>query len=250
MGADLVQGEGILASQQESQLPGLSRGGAVSLHGHHRVHQVEPRTEKAREIGEHLGKVGGIGEAEVVLGLHGAGDGAEEVLHRSGHAHHAVGLELAEVDDGVAVGKPLGISKLVEHRALGKVGIYRGAVEIEGRPRLLDHFVAAQVVDPLQKGRGEEPAGAVAHHHLCTPGDEQLRERRHQQWVGGDGLLRRRAGDQIDLDGDFHARRHPGEVAAGGLQGALAGGIVGQWGKTHLGQGSPLLEMLPIFEVL
>ena len=48
----------------------------------------------------------------------------------------------------------------------------------------------------------------------------------------------------------FMPGRHPGEVAAGGLQGVLAGGIVGQWGKTHLGQGSPLLEMLPIFEVL
>ena len=38
-GADLVQGEGVLAAQDQAQVPGIAGPGTVALHGRHRIHQ-------------------------------------------------------------------------------------------------------------------------------------------------------------------------------------------------------------------
>ena len=107
---------------------------------------------------------------------------------------------------------------MVEYRALGKVGLPDGAVGVQHGAGLLHDLVAAGVVDPLEERRGEEPAGAVAHHHRRAPRPEELRQRGHHGRVGGDGLLRRGAGDQIDLDADFHPGFYPLEVSADGAQ--------------------------------
>ena len=130
----------------------------------------------------------------------------------------AVGLQLAEVDERVAGIEPGSVGDVVEYRALGKVGLPDGAVGVQHGAGLLHDLVAAEVVDPLEKRRGEESAGAVAHHHRCAPLSEELRQRGHHGWVGGDGLFRRGAGDQIDLDTDFHPGFYPVKVSADGAQ--------------------------------
>ena len=107
----------------------------------------------------------------------------------------------------------------MEHRALGEVGLADFTVGVQRGPGLLHGLIAAEVVDPLEKNAGAKRPPGLSPTTTDAPRSisSSVSAATNAGWVV-DGLLRRSAGYQIDLDPDGHAGLYPAEIPADGLQ--------------------------------
>ena len=192
-------------------MAGGSLGGAVALHTLHGIHQCELDLirEVIVDIHQHTSEIPHVGKTEVVFGLHGTGDDPEEILGRRAHAHHAVGLQLAEVDDRVAGIQPGGIGEALQHVSLGEVGIRHAEIAVQLRPRRLAGRKSRRAVHVVHEGRGVDSSGGVADDDTGTPLTEHLGQSAEQGGMSGGALLGLHGRHQIGLDAHHHALPHP-----------------------------------------
>ena len=101
LGAHQVRLVRALRGRQKAHMARGTSGRPVALHARHGVYNGQAWLEILVQVHDHPGEVPRVRKPEVILRLHGAWDGTEHVLGSTGHSHHAVGLQLAEIDDGV-----------------------------------------------------------------------------------------------------------------------------------------------------
>ena len=142
------------------------------------------------------------------------GDGAEKVLHGAGHGHHPMGLELAAVDDGIAVIEPRCADETLEHRTVGKRRIGRGEISVKsgsGFHRLLQ---TAGLIDLVQIEGVIDAAGTVPNDYFRAACHQQLCQSRENGRMGGTRPLRRHGGQQIGFDADAHTGLDPAKITS------------------------------------
>ena len=155
-------------------MDGRALRGAVSLHAGDGVADAEARLKVLVQIDEHVCKIARIGVFVVIFRLHGAGDDAEQIFRGVGHAHHAMALELAEIDDGVGIVEPCGVGELVRADSVRERCLGPCEVLVELRPHFLTGVHSGHVIDVRQMRGIEKTAGAVTDDHGRTAGGKQL----------------------------------------------------------------------------
>ena len=160
----------------------------------------------------------------MILRLHGAWDGTEHVLGSTGHSHHAVGLQLAEIDDGVRLPEVGGIGELTAHLALRVLPLGMAEIPVQTASRLLHLLHPGGLIHPLDIGGVVQSAGAVPHHHVRSTLCQHAHQGAQQRRVGGGRPFRLEKGHQVGLDGDSHPRLDPSK-ASQGLQHSCQGGL-------------------------
>ena len=168
------------------------------------------------QVHDHPGKILGIREPEMVLRLHGAGNDAEHIFRRVGHAHHSVGFQLGKVDDGVRFVQIGGVLDGFCHFGLGTLGCLLLKIVVQHRAGCLDLMHSGGLVYPVYIDGGIQSSGTVADDHFRAPFFQQLRQGAEQVRVGGRRGLRLQKGDQICLDRHLHSGSDPVQTAERG----------------------------------
>ena len=152
----------------------------------------------------------------MVFRLHRAGNDAKVILDGVRQTHHAVRLELAEVDDGVRLVEIRGVGEFLRADGVREGGVRLRKVLIQLRTDSLACVHAAQIVNMVHMRRGIEPAGAVSEQDACAARAEHLRQLAQKRRMRGCRLLGLHGRDQIDLYDDAHAVFDPVEPAERG----------------------------------
>ena len=92
LGAHQVRLVRALRGRQKAHMARGTSGRPVALHARHGVYNGQAWLKILVQVHDHPGEVPRVRKPEVILRLHGAGDGPEHVLGSTGHGHHAVGL--------------------------------------------------------------------------------------------------------------------------------------------------------------
>ena len=137
-----------------------------------------------------------------------------------------MGLQLAEIDDGVAVIEPGGVLERFCLLCVFKVGGFLGKVPVEPHAGALQVEQARGPVDAAQGRFVVEPARAVAEDDLGAALAQELAQSRQQARMRRDCVVRRVGGDEICFDAHRHAWAQPGKGVQrlqGLAQGCAAG---------------------------
>ena len=131
------------------------------------------RTGKV-QVHDHAGEIHGVGVAVVVFRFDTAGYYAVHILDGAGHAHHAVGFQLAAVDDSVGVIQVGGVFEVVSNSCFRKMGLPYLKVLIKPRAVSLRFHCAAPLVDAAEIGSIVYPARAIANDDRSAASDQHF----------------------------------------------------------------------------
>ena len=211
LGGEKVELRGGLGGQNRADLARRALRGAVSLHADDGVTDAEAGFKIRREVNEHVRKVGDLRVFIVVFRLHRAGNDTKVVFDGVRHAHHAVGLELAEVDDRVGSVEIGGIGEFLCADGLRERSVALREVLIELRAGGFAVMHAADVIYVVQVRGRIESAGAVSEKDACAAFPQHFRQLAKKHWVRRGRLLRLHGRDKVDLDDNVHALFDPVE---------------------------------------
>ena len=145
----------------------------------------------------------------MIFRFDGTGYYTVHVFYGTGHAHHAVGLQLAAVNDGISLIQIGCVLKIVRHSSPIKMLFPYLKILIKHSSVLFRFYNSAALVDPVKVGGIIYSAGTVSDDNLCAPLGQQLAESAKQRRVGCYGVLRWACGNQICLNNDFHVGGYP-----------------------------------------
>ncbi len=208
-----IDRRGIAAGRQDPQVPrppALAR--ALALHGENAVDQGDRRPDGVMDLHQQPREPVSVDPVALVpLGFADAHHAAEKVLDPEGEQHHAVGLELGQVDHRVGPDRLLRQLDAPVRRP--DVHRDRSPEFLQGHPQALERLeVAALAEHPLEGSRGR----AVGDRRHRPPGDYPLGRGAHHQGVGLHRLVRPCRGQEVGLDEDPRPGRH--RPAGGGRQ--------------------------------
>ena len=191
-------------------------GRSVPFHADDRIADREARLEIFVQIDDHVGKLRIGRKAEMILRLDRPGNGAEKVLRRAGISHHAVRLELADVDDDICLVKIGGVGEAARFFPFLEIGVADRKVIVQLRAGFHTFRKSRRVINPIDKcgvvksaGRvADDDAGAAGAEHLGQSG-QNLGMRRHCLVRGGDA-------DEVRLQNNSHALGYKINAADGG----------------------------------
>ena len=211
LGGEKVKLRGGLGGENRSDFARRALRGAVSLHADDGVTDAEAGFKIRREVDQHVRKVGDLRVFIVVLRLHRTGNDTKVVFDGVRHAHHAVGLELAEVDDRVGSVEIGGIGEFLCADGLRERSVALREVLIELRTDGFAVMHAADVIHVVQVRGRIESAGAVSEKDACAAFPQHFRQLAKKHWVRRGRLLRLHGRDEVDLDDNVHALFDPVE---------------------------------------
>ena len=213
IGAEQVELVRRARCRDRTEMDGRALCGAVSLHADDGVADAQTGFEILVQVNEHIGKIACVRVFVVVFRLHGAGNDAEEIFRGVGHAHHAVALELAEINDGISLVKPRGVGELMRTDGVREAGDGLREILIELRTVFFAFVHSGHVVDVRQMRGRVKPAGTVAQNDAGSARGQHPHKLAQQRRMHRRGVLRRHGRDKIDLDGDAHTGLHPVQTA-------------------------------------
>ena len=209
--ANHIQCHRVRAGKHQADLPRIAATRTVPFHSHDRIHDGQAGLDQAAQLDEHPRKSIAVDtRVEMPLHLSPAGNAAEEVFHRAGERHHAVGLELRDVDDRVRFEHVPGDLETVE---LPAVLYLHGLVHLRQRSAFfLDHVHDTRLLAHLPE---LAEAGAVAHQRRRPGLAHEVYDRAQDLGMrndrfGGKGRLEQVGLDQHPVAG-LHERAHAAE---------------------------------------
>ena len=114
-----IKGIGVPAGDDQTEMTRITAPRPLPLHPDDPVCYGQRRFNEPAELRQHAGEKGMINSRpQVPLGLAHPRDTTEHILHPQGEEHHAVRLDLGEVDDDIGIQDGLGQLKPAEGVAL------------------------------------------------------------------------------------------------------------------------------------
>ena len=173
-GTDHIQAVGVTAGQQTTDGPGRTGGGTIALHSHYGIHYVQLGRTGEVQVHDHAGEIHGVGVAIVVFRFDTAGYYAVHIFDGAGHAHHAVGFQLAAVDDSIGVIQIGGIFEVVSNSCFRKMGLPHLKILIEVCAVSLRFRRAAPLVDAAKIGGIVHSARTIANDDRSAASDQHF----------------------------------------------------------------------------
>ena len=108
----------------------------------------------------------------MIFRFDGTGYYTVHIFYGTGHAHHAVGLQLAAVNDGISLIQIGCVLKIVRHSSPVKMLFPYLEILIKHSSVLFRFNNSAALVDPVKIGGIIHSAGTVSDNNLCAPLDQ------------------------------------------------------------------------------